>query len=504
MASDPSEHMSLKLIEEEVESHAPAPVFSRERSSSRAEPSLNTLIRTQQAFLEQMTQLLSQVTEAMPLPPQPVYRTLVERVKNDEQFRRDRWHERKEIETYQKLLSDFQTTQIDCMRVLKALIKSKDYWQPLLFHGATKKRVNIDVLRRKNVLLLVSGLDISHDELLLLVQIYNESRVLATRLESKYEVVWIPNVDCTVPWNDSMQKQFEALQATMPWCSVDHSLIIEKVVFRFIKEVWHFRDKPIRVVLDRQGLVVCPNALPMMWIWGSNAFPFTSLREESLWKEETWRLDLLVDEIDPTILNWIKEEKYIFLYGDDVGWVRRFTNNARAVALAASVPLEMVYVGKSSKGDKVQRVIDSINFEKFSYVWQDLTMIWFFWIRLESMLFSKIQLVNIDENEPIMQEIKKLLRCDKEGGWAVLSKGSNVVVNGHSTIVLPTLIEYDLSFKEHHDKLHGVAHPCCPFEFPSTAARIPEHLKCPECQRVMEKYSTFLCCHEEGFAEIPC
>ncbi|KAF2316543.1 hypothetical protein GH714_041884 [Hevea brasiliensis] len=361
--------------------------------------------------------------------------------------------EKRNVESYQMLLNLFDTIHIDNMKILKALIYAKDDIPPLL-DGSTKRRVNIDVLRRRNVLLLVSGLDISHDELSILEQIYNESRIHATRLDSQYEVVWIPIVDRT-SWNDSIQKKFEALQATMPWYSVHHPLIIEKVVIRFIKEVWHFRNKPILVVLDPQGRVVCPNALHMMWIWGSNAFPFTSLREESLWKEETWRLELLVDGIDPTILNWIKEGKYIFLYG-----------------------------GTISSG-------------------------------LESMLFSKIQLGKIDEYDPMMQEIKKLLSYDKEGGWAVLSKGPDVVVNGHSTTVLPTILEYDvwkehipvkgfdLSFKEHHDKLHGVAHPCCRFEFPSTAGRIPERLKCPECQRSMEKYITFLCCHEEGIAEIP-
>ncbi|OAY29549.1 hypothetical protein MANES_15G153400v8 [Manihot esculenta] len=421
--------------------------------------------------------------------------------------------EKRNVEAYQMLLNLFDAVHIDNMKILKALIYAKDDIPPLL-DGSTKRRVNIDVLRRKNVLLLVSGLDISHDELSILEQIYNESRLHATRLDSQYEVVWIPIVDPSVTWNDSKQKQFEALQATMPWYSVHHPSIIETVVIKFMKEVWHFRNKPILVVLDPQGKVVCPNALHMMWIWGSNAFPFTSLREESLWKEETWRLELLVDGIDPTILNWIKEGKYIFLYGgDDVEWVRKFTNQARAVAQAARIPLEMVYVGKSSKRDKLQRVIATITVEKLSYVWQDLTMIWFFWTRLESMLFSKIQLGKIDEYDPMMQEIKKLLSYDKEGGWAVLSKGSNIVVNGHSTTVLPTLTEFDiwkenvpvkgfdLSFKEHHDKLHGVTHPCCRFEFLSTG-RIPEGMKCPECLRNMEKYITFLCCHEETIEEM--
>lgn len=157
------------------------------------------------------------------------------------------------------------------------------------------------------MLLLISGLNISHDELSILEQIYNESRIHATRMESQYEVVWIPIVDRPVQWtsNDPVQKQFESLQSTMPWYTVHHPSLIDRVVIRYIKEVWHFRNRPILVVLDPQGRVVCPNAIHMMWIWGSTAFPFTSSREEALWSDETWRLELLVDGIDPTILNWV-------------------------------------------------------------------------------------------------------------------------------------------------------------------------------------------------------
>jgi len=32
------------------------------------------------------------------------------------------------------------------------------------------------------------------------------------------------------------------------------------------------------------------------------AFPFTSSGEEGLWKEETWKIELLADSIDPMIL----------------------------------------------------------------------------------------------------------------------------------------------------------------------------------------------------------
>lgn len=237
------------------------------------------------------------------------------------------------------------------------------------------------MLRRKNVLLLISGLDISADELSILEQIYSESRIHGTRMESLYELVWIPIVDLshvthpgTTPgtygtttgpygtttgpygtttdtfplqkhtgnlpedhslhssnsktmsvfssknlmdpqnysavfkqhWTDPMQKRFDELTSTMPWYSVYHPSIIDQAVVRFVKERWHFRKKPILVVLDPQGKEVSPNALHMMWIWGSTAFPFTSSREEALWRDETWRLELLVSGMDPIIYNdWV-------------------------------------------------------------------------------------------------------------------------------------------------------------------------------------------------------
>ncbi|RVW78581.1 Protein SIEVE ELEMENT OCCLUSION B [Vitis vinifera] len=241
--------------------------------------------------------------------------------------------EKMNLETYQMLLNLLEGVQIDNMKLLKALIYAKEDLQPFLM-----------ALQR-------DGLDFPRDELSILEQIYNESRVHATRME--YEIVWIPIVDRFAEWTDPLQSQFETLQTTMPWYSVYSPSLIEKPVIRFIREVWHFRNKPILVVLDPQGKVVSPNAIHMMWIWGSTAFPFTSLREEALWREETWKLELLVDGIDPTILSWIKEGKYIYLYGGtDMEWIRKFTTTARAIASTARIPLEMVYVGKSTKESK--------------------------------------------------------------------------------------------------------------------------------------------------------
>ncbi|KAL4293653.1 hypothetical protein AHAS_Ahas18G0149600 [Arachis hypogaea] len=84
-------------------------------------------------------------------------------------------------------------TLIDNMKVLKAFSTKDD--SPPLYDCASKKKVSLEPLRRKNVLLVILGLEFSPDELLILEQIYNESSVVQSRLERKYEIVWLPIVE---------------------------------------------------------------------------------------------------------------------------------------------------------------------------------------------------------------------------------------------------------------------------------------------------------------------
>ncbi|OVA17625.1 Sieve element occlusion [Macleaya cordata] len=414
--------------------------------------------------------------------------------------------EKRQVEAYKMLVRLFETIHIDNMKILKALIYPKDDLMPL-FDGSNKRRVNLEVLRRKNVLLLISDHEMPHDELSILEQMYRESRQHPTRLESQYEVVWIPIADRATPWTEAKEKQFETLQMMMPWYTVYHPSLIDQAVIKYIKEVWHFSKKPILVVLDPQGRVVCPNALHMLWIWGSLAFPFTSLREEALWKEETWRLELLVDGIDPVIINWIAEGRFICIYGgEDIEWIRKFTTTARAVAQAARIPLELVYVGKSNPKERVRKNIATITFEKLGHCWQDLTSIWFFWVRLESMWYSKMQLGKTVENDSIMQEIMSMMSFDgSDQGWALFSRGTSEMAKGKGETILTSLTQFDAwkgdveqkgfinALKDHLLQIHP-PHHCNRLILPGTAGRIPEMVVCAECGRPMEKFIMYRCC----------
>lgn len=159
----------------------------------------------------------------------------------------------------------------------------------------------MDVLRKKHVLLLISDLEISNEDIITLTQIYKDSK---THSDLHYEILWVPIVD-TLTWNDSHQHKLEQLQSMMPWHMIHHPNLLEPAVVKYIKETWKFEKKTILVTLDQQGKVTSTNALHMMWIWRNRAYPFTSTKEEMLWREESWKLELLVDNIDHNILRWV-------------------------------------------------------------------------------------------------------------------------------------------------------------------------------------------------------
>ncbi|XP_074334356.1 protein SIEVE ELEMENT OCCLUSION B-like isoform X2 [Apium graveolens] len=409
---------------------------------------------------------------------------------------------------YRTLVWLFETPQTDNIKVLKALINPKDDQLPL-FESSTKRRVSIDALRRKVVLLFISELDFSQEELSLFDAMYRESMQNPSRPEGHQQVVWLPITDRSIPWNEEKQQQFVKSQNTMPWLSLHHPSVLDTAAIKYIKDYWHFTKKPIVVVLDQQGKVVNLNALHMMWIWGTGAYPYTSSREEQLWKEEAWRIELLAHSIDPVIFDWICKGKHICLYGgENIDWIRKFTTTLRSVARGANIQLEMLYVGKSNPGNKIRKIITTIHAENLSRVWEDLTIIWFFWSRLDSMWNSKVRLGKSVESDEIMKEIMIMLCFDNSvQGWAVISQGTGEMAKAKGERFLTSLYRFNEwkhqsdekgfvpALNEFIQKLRTPDH-CDRFVLSESTERVQDVVVCAECGRAMEKCIMYRCCNE--------
>ncbi|XP_047963572.1 protein SIEVE ELEMENT OCCLUSION B-like [Salvia hispanica] len=415
--------------------------------------------------------------------------------------------ERKKAEdAYTAFKKLIESTHIENMKVLRAMIRARDDQRPL-YDGSKRINERLEVLRSKYVLLLISDLDIPHEELNVLHMIYNQQ---ARRHE--YEVLWLPIVNPTTPMTGVENTVFYDLRNnSMPWYSVDHPALIEPVAVRYIREELKFVHMPMLIVLDPHGKPSKTDALPMMWIWGSDAFPFTKDQEWALWRDKTWNIELLADSIDPRIQEWMRGDRVVCLYGgEDMEWIRKFTLAARAAAAAMHVPLEMLYVGKRNPREKVRRCHETIEREKLSHVFHPTDYydyVWYFWVRLWSMWNSKKQVGMSVESDHIMQQIMDILTYDSsEEGWAVFSRGNHEITKGKGDVVLPVMEGYAAwEYKvDRADKFVPVLdeeirrthpeHHCNRLILPGHAGYVPDHVVCSECGRTMDKFVLYRCC----------
>ncbi|CAL5349784.1 unnamed protein product [Camellia sinensis] len=285
-----------------------------------------------------------------------------------------------DIERFERLMHLFKTTHIDNQKILKALIYAKDNQLPLV-DGSTKRQVSIDVLRRKNVLLLISN--------------------LTSPMKN------ISFLDKCKLGPDNIQRQRTRLSGSLLWTEQPHGM------------------------------------------------------------------------------RGIEDGKYICLYGgENLDWIRRFTNMTRVVAEAAGIPLQMIHI------------------------LPDPTLIWFFWVRLESMWHSKMQHGKTIENDPIMNKIMTNLIFDgSDKGWAVISRGKSEMAKAKGDTILKSLAQFD-QWKDHigevgfvnalNDNLNKLLTPqhCDHLIFSCTAENIPETVVCATCKRHMEKFTMYRCCRD--------
>jgi len=192
--------------------------------------------------------------------------------------------------------------------------------------------------------------------------------------------------------------------------------------------------------------------------------------------------------------------------GEDIEWIRKVTATAKEVASKAAITLEMLYVGKCNPREKVRENNVIIKNEKLSHVLPDLTLIWFFWVRLESMWHSKVQLKRTVENDAIMQEIMTMLSFDgSDQGWAVISRGPADMAKAKGETILKSFVDFETWRDGAQEKgflpalidnllaLHSPLH-CNRLILPGATGSIPEKVVCAECGRPMEKFIMYRCC----------
>ncbi|XP_019167766.1 PREDICTED: protein SIEVE ELEMENT OCCLUSION B-like [Ipomoea nil] len=398
-----------------------------------------------------------------------------------------------------------KTNDIDNMKVLKLLVDARDDKQTSVFDLFSKKQVSLETLKNKTVLLLISS---TENEVLFLQEWYEKCDEVQRR---QHAIILFP-----VEGSD--QSSMKSKKFTMPnLYMVDDPGSIDPTVIRFVKENY-FQEGPILLAVGPAGRVVHPNALPMIWTWGSKAFPLTLQNEESLRSSETSiMLELLIKDLDDKLLKMVEEgKKSICLYGgDDLEWIERFTGKAKEVANSLPVTLEMFFLGKSTDSvSKLEKIIPDIYSKKLVSESPKLSSakVRSFWAKLQRILLSRAQYLNktkqqnTDEEEGVLQELGKLL--DKSGlrGWAMFSKGNHIALIGDEDVTMKTLndftkwklsLGFEGALKDHLERLEGDDYsdrPCCHLHFSDELSdEILENIKCPECHRRLGKYTAFLC-----------
>lgn len=444
--------------------------------------------------------------------------------------------EKKREEAFNNLVLLFKTSHKDIVRVLKPLIYAKDDIKPLVqistkkrvgniltpviefiqdpfhqHHQHEVKQVHVDVLRGKTVLLFISDLDVIEEELIVLDKMYKEAKKGKNGLE--YEIVWLPIVDRNVTWTKEHETKFKGLQYKMPWYTLYHPSLLDVSSIRFIKEVWGFAKKPMLVSLDQFGKVVSDNALHMILIWGNLAYPFTTTKEEDLWKRQTWRLDFVMDAIHPEFPKWMSQgDTHVCLFGgEDIEWIRKFATSMKEHSTKAGIKIELVYVGKHNAKVAVKKIMEVINLERLAHTLPDLTQVWYFWTRLESMLYSKMHHGKNVDNDTIIKEVMSLLSFDGgDQGWGFIGSGSkNEIVKGKGDVIVSSfsrIKEWDekskkvgflvaiWEFIQSEYKISSSYH-CNRLVLPSIeGAGVPKVVTCADCGRPMDKYILYRCC----------
>ncbi|CAK9329147.1 unnamed protein product [Citrullus colocynthis] len=389
-----------------------------------------------------------------------------------------------EVDLYRWLVDHIEHYHTDITLVIPKLLSGKPETKPL-FDGTALREVSVqESLSGKNVILIISGLDISEDDIRAFHKVYED-----LKRDNKYEIVWIPI--SPEPYHEEDRKRYDYLRSTMKWYSVQFTTKISGM--RYIEEKWQLREDPLVVVLNPQSKVVFMNAIHLIRVWETEAIPFTPDRTELLLRKNWPESTLIKFTHQPRLQNWIRQDKNILFYGgSNPLWIQQFEER---VEILKSDPLikdsgsfEIVRIGKNAQGE------------------DDPALMARFWTTQWGYFVVKSQIKGSSASETT-EDILRLISYQNEDGWVVLTVGSAPVLVGRGVLILKLLEDFPKwkqslrlkafpdAFREYFNELALKTHQCDRVILPGFSGWIPMIVNCPECPRFMETGISFKCCH---------
>ncbi|XP_023547575.1 protein SIEVE ELEMENT OCCLUSION B-like isoform X2 [Cucurbita pepo subsp. pepo] len=390
-----------------------------------------------------------------------------------------------EVDLYRWLVDHIEHFHTNIALVVSKLLSGKPETNPII-DGSTQKEVGVhESLSGKNVILLISGLDISEDDIKAIHNVYDELKTRGTN----YEIVWIPIIP--EPYHGDDPKRYEYLRSTMKWYSIQFTTRISGM--RYIKEKWQFREDPLVVVLNPNSKVEFMNAIHLIRVWENEAIPFTQARTESLLKKHWPESTLHKFTHQPRLPNLIKSQKSIIFYGGrNPSWIQQFEEK---VEILKNDPLiidggsfEIVRIGKDAIGEDDPKLMAR------------------FWKVQWGYFIVKSQIKGLSASET-SEDILRLVSYENEDGWAVVTIGSAPLLVGNDILILRLFDDFPNwkqnlhfkafpnAFRDSFNELALKTHECDRVIFPEFSGWIPMIVNCPGCPRFMQKDIAFKCCH---------
>ncbi|XP_023515202.1 protein SIEVE ELEMENT OCCLUSION B-like [Cucurbita pepo subsp. pepo] len=390
-----------------------------------------------------------------------------------------------EVDLFRWLVDHIEHYHTDITLVVSKLLSGKTETNPLI-DGSTLREVSVqESLSGKNVILVISELNISNDDIEALHHVYERLKTD----HKTYEIVWIPIIPASYHAEDL--KRYEYLRSIMKWHSIPFTTKIAGM--RYMEERWQLREDPLVVVLNSQSKVVFRNAIHLIRVWGNEAIDFTHDRSKSLLRRNWPDSTLVKFTHQPRLQNWIKQEKSILFYGGrNPAWIQQFEERVEILKndpfIIEGSSFEIVRIGKDVKGE------------------DDPTLMSRFWNTQWGYFVVKSQLIGSSASETT-EDILRLISYQNEDGWVVLTVGSAPVLVGRGVLILRLLEEFPKwkqslrlkafpdAFREYFNELALKSHQCDRVILPGFSGWIPMTINCPECPRFMETGISFKCCH---------